>query len=85
LDQRLINVEDIIYVRHQVSDLDVMERFLIDFSLLRASRTKTTLYMRGTGEAVYLHVSELGSDGREGANACGCVTRWASRSPFIRD
>jgi hypothetical protein len=32
----LINVEDIIYVRRQVSDLDVTERFLIDFGLLRA-------------------------------------------------
>jgi hypothetical protein len=66
LDQRLINIEDIIYVRYQVSDPDLMERLLIDFGLLRAQRTKTTLYMRGTGEAACLHVSELGGDGRGG-------------------
>jgi hypothetical protein len=56
LDQRLINVGDIIYLRHQGSDLDVAERFPIDFALLRTWRTKTALSVRGTGKAAYQHV-----------------------------
>lgn len=56
----MISVEDIIYVRYRVPDLETMERFLIDFGLQRAWRTETALYMRGSGETAYLHVSELG-------------------------
>lgn len=57
----MIAVEDVIYVRYRVPDLDAMERFLSDFGLLRAERTPNALYMRGLSDSPYLHVSELGA------------------------
>jgi catechol 2,3-dioxygenase-like lactoylglutathione lyase family enzyme len=56
----MIAVQDIIYVRYQAPDLDVMEQFLLDFGLHRAHRTETTLYMRSRGTAPYVHVTDLG-------------------------
>lgn len=56
----MIVVRDIAYVRYQAPDLDVVERFFLDFGLQRAARTGQTLYMSGFGEAPYLHVTELG-------------------------
>jgi catechol 2,3-dioxygenase-like lactoylglutathione lyase family enzyme len=58
----VIQVQDIIYVRYQAPDLDVMERFLIDFGMQRAERTATTLYMRGCSTMPYIHVTDLGSE-----------------------
>jgi len=60
----LIAVEDVIYVRYQIPDLDVMERFLLDFGMRRAHRTENALYMRGLSDSPYLHVSELGTDAK---------------------
>jgi catechol 2,3-dioxygenase-like lactoylglutathione lyase family enzyme len=36
------------------------EEFLLDFGLLRAERTRDTLYMRGNDGAPFLHVTHLG-------------------------
>jgi catechol 2,3-dioxygenase-like lactoylglutathione lyase family enzyme len=58
----MITVKDIVYVRYQAPDLDVMEQFLIDFGLFRAHRTATTLYMRSRGPMPYVHVTDLGPD-----------------------
>jgi catechol 2,3-dioxygenase-like lactoylglutathione lyase family enzyme len=58
----MIAVQDIAYVRYQVTDLDRMEAFLIDFGLQRALRTPTALYMRAAGPAHHVHVSELGPE-----------------------
>lgn len=60
----MISVQDIIYVRYQVPDLDVMEQFLKDFGLHRNVRTSTTLYMRGCSRTPYLHVTDIGSETR---------------------
>lgn len=48
------------YVRYRVPDLDLLERFLIDFGMTRAARTDGALYMRGTGSEHHLHVAERG-------------------------
>ncbi len=55
-----LKVTDLAFIRLRSPDLDVAEQFLTDFGMVRAKRTPTTLYMRGTDEAPYLHVTELG-------------------------
>jgi catechol 2,3-dioxygenase-like lactoylglutathione lyase family enzyme len=60
----MISIRDIVYVRYQVPDLDLMERFLTDFGLHRAARTDKTLYMRGSSSTPYLHVTDLGPEVR---------------------
>ena len=53
-------IQDIAFVRYQVTDLDRMESFLTDFGLHRAERTPQALYMRATGASPFAHVSVLG-------------------------
>ncbi|MES2257023.1 MAG: VOC family protein [Pseudomonadota bacterium] len=55
----MIAIQDIAYVRYGAPDLDVMQGFLEDFGLRLAHRTDTALYMRGAGDAPFLHVTEL--------------------------
>lgn len=55
-----IKVTDIAYGRLSAPDLDLMEEFLTDFGMVRAARTQTALYMRGTDPAHHIHVTELG-------------------------
>src|SRR6266403_2165699 len=43
-----IKATDIAYGRLRAPDLDVMEEFLTRFGMVRAERTNTALYMRGT-------------------------------------
>jgi catechol 2,3-dioxygenase-like lactoylglutathione lyase family enzyme len=56
----IVKVRDIAFGRLQSPDLDQAEQFLVDFGMVRAARTKDTLYMRGTDPAAYLHVTQLG-------------------------
>lgn len=56
----MIKVRDVAYGRLRAPDLDRMEAFLLDFGMIRSARTETALYMRGTGPAHHLHVTELG-------------------------
>src|SRR5947208_13557947 len=56
----LIKVTDLAYGRLRAPDLDAMEEFLTEFGMVRAARTKTALYMRGTDPAHHIHVTELG-------------------------
>ena len=55
-----IKATDIAYGRFRAPDLDVMEEFLTRFGLVRAARTSTALYMRGTDPATIIHVTEKG-------------------------
>jgi catechol 2,3-dioxygenase-like lactoylglutathione lyase family enzyme len=57
-----IKVNDIAFVRFQAPDLDLMEAFLEDFGLRCAQRTDDTLYMRGTDDEGYVHVTHLGPE-----------------------
>jgi catechol 2,3-dioxygenase-like lactoylglutathione lyase family enzyme len=58
----MITIQDIVYVRYQAPDLDLMENFLNDFGLVRAARTEKTLYMRSHSSMPYVHVTDLGPE-----------------------
>ncbi|HZR80090.1 MAG TPA: VOC family protein [Candidatus Binatia bacterium] len=56
----MIKVSDLAYVRFRAPDLDRAEAFLTDFGLVRAARTASALYMRGSDAFHHVHVTELG-------------------------
>ncbi len=58
-----IKILDIAYPRLRAPDLDAMEAFLVDFGMVKVARTKNALYMRGTGPAHHIHVTEKGPAG----------------------
>ena len=55
-----IKILDIAYTRLRAPDLEAMEAFLLDFGFAKAARTADRLYMRGTGPAHHIHVTEKG-------------------------
>ena len=59
----MIKIADVAYGRLRAPDLGRMEEFLTNFGLIRSERTKTALYMRGTGPRHHIHVTELGAPG----------------------
>lgn len=56
----VIKVQDLAFGRLRSPDLDVQEEFLTAFGMVRAERTPTALYMRGTDPARHIHVTEKG-------------------------
>lgn len=56
----IIKVKDLAYGRLRSPDLDRQEEFLTAFGMVRAERTPTALYMRGTDPAHHIHVTEKG-------------------------
>jgi catechol 2,3-dioxygenase-like lactoylglutathione lyase family enzyme len=56
-------VSAIAYVRLGAPDLDVQEKFLTEFGLVKVHRDAQRLYMRGMGRAPFIHVTELGESG----------------------
>src|SRR5260370_37732345 len=50
-------INDIAYVTYRCPDLDLAERFLGDFGMLRAARTENALYMRGAGPRHHTYVA----------------------------
>ncbi len=54
---------DIAYARFRAPDLERMESFLRDFGLVRAARTPEALYMRGTDDEPFVHVTHRGEPG----------------------
>jgi len=59
----MIKVTDIAYVRFTAPDLDLMEKFAVDFGLVVAQRTDERLFCRGTDPSPYVHVTERGEVG----------------------
>ena len=59
----MIKVSDVAYGRIRSPDLDKQEEFLTNFGMVRAERTGTALYMRGTDPEHHIHVTELGDPG----------------------
>jgi catechol 2,3-dioxygenase-like lactoylglutathione lyase family enzyme len=55
-----IKATDMAYGRLRSPDLDAQEEFLTRFGLVRAARTPTVLYMRGTDPFHHIHVTEKG-------------------------
>src|SRR5262245_55532957 len=56
----MITAKHLSYGRFRAPDLDAAEEFLTHFGMLRAARTPTALYMRGTDPHHHLHVTEKG-------------------------
>jgi catechol 2,3-dioxygenase-like lactoylglutathione lyase family enzyme len=56
----VVKVRDLAFARLRAPDLDQQEEFLTAFGLVRAARTPTALYMRGTDPFHHLHVTEQG-------------------------
>lgn len=56
----MIKIRDVAYGRLRAPSLDQAEEFLSDFGMTRIVRTNKALYMRGTGNAHHLHVTEIG-------------------------
>jgi catechol 2,3-dioxygenase-like lactoylglutathione lyase family enzyme len=56
----VIKVRDLAFGRLRSPDLDAQEEFLTHFGMIRAARTPTALYMRGTDPRHHLHVTEKG-------------------------
>jgi len=54
-----IKVRDLAYGRLQSPDLDAQEEFLTAFGMVRAARTPTALYMRGTDPTHHIHVTDV--------------------------
>lgn len=52
-----IKVRDVAFVRFQAPDLEKMEEFLVSFGMVRSDRTDDTLYMRGTNDEGFVHVT----------------------------
>lgn len=59
-----IKANDVAFVRFQAPDLDVMQAFLEDFGLRVAHRTADALYMRGTDDDGFVHVTHLADEAR---------------------
>ncbi len=55
-----LKVRDLAYGRLQAPDLDAQEEFLTAFGMVRAARTPTALYMRGTDPIHHIHITEKG-------------------------
>src|SRR5262245_10538380 len=59
----LIKATDLAWGRLRAPDLDAAEEFLTNFGMVRADRTDTALYMRGTDALHHLHITEKGDPG----------------------
>src|SRR6476619_4944002 len=59
-EMALIKAKDMAYGRLRSPDLDLQEEFLTKFGMVRAARTPTALYMRGTDPFHHIHVTEKG-------------------------
>ncbi len=60
MQEPIIRVRDIAWIRLQSPDLDQAQKFLTDFGLVAAEKTGSTLYMRGTDPEHHVHITELG-------------------------
>ena len=58
-----IKIQDVAFVRFYAPDLDAMEAFLNEFGMVRAERSRDTLYMRGLDADPFLHVTHQGEAG----------------------
>ena len=59
----VIKVQGMAYVRLSAPDLDVMQKFLLDFGLEVVERTADRLYSRGCGSDHHIHITHKGPVG----------------------
>ena len=58
-----IKIEDIAFVGFRAPDLDRMRTFLEDFGAVVVEQNDRRLFVRGAGEAPFVHMTELGEPG----------------------
>ncbi len=63
MSEPIIRVAEFAWGRIRSPDLDEQEEFLTNFGMVRADRTDTALYMRGTNPDHHLHITEKGDPG----------------------
>lgn len=56
MQEPIIRVSDIAWIRLQSPDLGRQETFLSDFGLLTSARRPSALYMRGTDPVHHIHI-----------------------------
>ena len=77
----VIKVRDLAYGRLRSPDLDAQEAFLTAFGMVRAARTPTALYMRGTDPVHHIHVTEKGDPAFVGFAWVAALSSGASPPP----
>ncbi len=60
MNEPIIRIRDIAWIRLRSPDLDKQEEFLGDFGLVRAERTADRLYMRAADPSRHVHITEKG-------------------------
>lgn len=80
-----VKVNDIAFVRFQAPDLDEMETFLTAFGMQRAARDDQALYMRGTDDEGFVHVTHLAEEPGFVGLAFEAVTEDDLRQLALRD
>ncbi|WP_347906044.1 VOC family protein [Pseudomonas purpurea] len=65
----MIQLKDIHHVMYRHPDLQVIERFLIDFGLVVTQRCEQRIYLRGTGAQPYVYIAEQADEPAFGAIA----------------
>ncbi len=60
----MISVQDVVFARYQVPDLDRADEFMQNFGLLPGVRTDNVLYLRGYGPNHHTYVAEFGPENR---------------------
>ncbi len=60
----MISIQDIVYARYQVPDLDAAAAFMADYGLLPSVRTDDALYLRGYGPGHHIYIAERGAEAR---------------------
>lgn len=63
METPLTRIKDIAWIRLRAPDLDLQERFLTNFGMVRSARTENKLFMRGTDPAHHIHITEQGEPG----------------------
>ena len=56
----IIKIRDVAYPILQVPDLDLQEKFLVDFGMKKVLLEDNFLYMRGAGDQQFLHLTRKG-------------------------
>ena len=62
--QPLVKASELAFLRFEVPDLEVAERFMLDFGMHTAERSDERLVMRGTGSSPCIYVATRGRSAR---------------------
>ena len=60
----MITVDDVVYVRYAVPDLDAATAFMTDFGLHLSARTESAIYMRAADAAHHVYIAETAAPSR---------------------